>query len=230
MSTGEGQQPLSRPLVSLVVANLATIILALLQDWDVGTVIFIYWFQSVVIGIFTIAQILTFPAAGVRASGGSRLWGGGLLPDLARIALPGPGVWLVRLVLAGFFAFHYGFFHWIYLIFLAAFGFLQTVNFGDPDLILACGIFVINHLYSFIFYRGKEPGELTGLKEVITQPYQRILPMHLTIMLAGFASFAIPFTSGWYNQLVLVFFLGVKTYADVKGHVEKHRAGMKREN
>lgn len=214
---------LSLPLVSLIVANLATIVLALLQGWDIGTVICIYWFQSIVIGFFTVLRILSFPADRIVPSGEKGLRGGGLVPGMGRDVFTGPGAWFAKFFVACFFALHYGFFHAVYLAFLAALGFLQTVNFGDPDLLLACGIFVLNHLVSFLFYRHEEPGGPVGIREMVTEPYRRIFPMHLTIMLAVFASFAIPLGVGWYSSLLLVFFLAVKTWADVKGHVEKHR-------
>ena len=40
------------PVLSLIFANLVTIVLAILGNWDLATVMFIYWAQSIIIGIF----------------------------------------------------------------------------------------------------------------------------------------------------------------------------------
>ena len=39
------------PVISLVLANSVTIILAVIDRWDLGTLLYIYWFQSVSIGV-----------------------------------------------------------------------------------------------------------------------------------------------------------------------------------
>jgi hypothetical protein len=46
------------PVISLLFANLVTIVLAIAGHWDVATVMFIYWAQSVIIGIFTVITLL----------------------------------------------------------------------------------------------------------------------------------------------------------------------------
>lgn len=48
----------SIPVISLIAANLITIILAVLGNWDLATVMFIYWAQSIIIGFFTVMNIL----------------------------------------------------------------------------------------------------------------------------------------------------------------------------
>jgi hypothetical protein len=46
------------PVISLLSANLITISLAIAGNWDAANVIFIYWAQSVIIGIFTVITFL----------------------------------------------------------------------------------------------------------------------------------------------------------------------------
>ena len=46
------------PVISLIFANLVTIVLAILGNWDLATVMFIYWAQSIIIGIFSVVSIL----------------------------------------------------------------------------------------------------------------------------------------------------------------------------
>lgn len=86
---------------SLVFANLLTIIMALVENWNLSVVMLIYWFQSVIIGIFNVARIVTF-------TGFQQL-------DKTEDKR---GARLAAIFLAGFFAVHYGGFHWGYWSFI----------------------------------------------------------------------------------------------------------------
>ena len=46
------------PLIALLCANCITIFIAVAGNWDVATVLFIYWAQSIIIGLFTVISIL----------------------------------------------------------------------------------------------------------------------------------------------------------------------------
>ena len=52
---------------------------------------------------------------------------------------------------------------------------------------------------------------------LMSRPYARIIPMHLTIILGGFF-----LMSGIVNVFVLVLFLVLKTGADLKMHFSEH--------
>ena len=182
------------PLLSLLAANGVTILLALLQDWNLSTVLGVYWFQSVAIGFFTLVRLLAVPAG----DGG-----------LSR---------LPSLLLAAFFAVHYGLFHLVYLVFLT--GFFLAGSVGDvdvPGITLGCAVFLVNHLVSFLWYR---PREEAAPAAIFAEPYARILPMHLTIIGGGFASAMLPGAAG--TRLVLLLFLLLKTGVDVAAHLKKH--------
>lgn len=185
------------PLLSLVLANGVTIILALLQDWAPGTVLAIYWFQSVTIGLFTFTRLLgirEFPGAGGRT---------GRLPGL---------------FLAGFFAVHYGLFHLVYLVFLAGFVLTGTYGIADlPGIALGCVVFLLNHLVSFLWYRPREEATASA---IFMEPYARIVPMQLTIIFGAFVTMMVPGAAG--TRLVLLLFLLLKTGADVAAHLKKH--------
>ncbi len=47
------------PVISLILANGITIALAVIENWDLATVMFIYLAQSIIIGFFTIVSMLT---------------------------------------------------------------------------------------------------------------------------------------------------------------------------
>lgn len=182
------------PLLSLLLANTVTIALALLQDWPLGTVLGVYWFQSVTIGLFTFVRLAGVPA---RGDGRERFKG---------------------IALAGFFAVHYGLFHFVYLVFLVSFALTGTYGTPDPlGIALGCAVFFVNHLVSFLWYR---PREEASPEAIFSEPYARIVPMHLTIIFGAFVTAMLPGATG--TRLVLILFLLLKTVADIAAHMKKH--------
>lgn len=90
--------------ISLIVSNLLTIIIAIIEKWDFRILVWIYWFQSVIIGVFNFIRILklkNFTTEGVLVN-----------------KMPIPPTQFSKIFIAIFFAFHYGFFHLGYLIFI----------------------------------------------------------------------------------------------------------------
>lgn len=208
------------PLISLIAANLVTIALAVLGHWDLGTTMFIYWAQSIFIGLFTVVSILDLRAGDAPPGEMRRMFSGYLNDAEASQFFP-----FYKLVLAGFFTLHYGLFHWAYLAFILDLGFLTgSEPSWEAGLLLVLTLFFINHLYSFLHYRRAEP--LTGpyVNALFFRPYARIIPMHLTIIAAGFVLLAftllqLPDPS----MIILVLFLLLKTWMDAWMHVNKHR-------
>lgn len=187
---------LDPPLLALLVANGVTIALAVLQRWELGTVLLVYWCQSVTIGVFTVARILE---AG----------------DAADRSRP-----IRRLFLAGFFMVHYGLFHLVYLVFIATFALFGTYGISDPLAILAgAGVFFVNHLVSFLWFRGRE---VHNPEAIFVEPYHRIVPMHLTIILGGVAAGLVSGYGIDASLAMVLLFLVLKTAADVWTHQRQH--------
>ncbi len=136
------------PVISLLFANIITIVLAIVGNWDVAAVMFVYWAQSVIIGLFTVVSILgadsSFLAADLRKPVDEQAGSKKITPIFASF---------YQFILAGFFTLHYGLFHWGYFIFIVDSGIFGNVNFADTSLWLSCGFFFANHLYSHITYR-----------------------------------------------------------------------------
>jgi hypothetical protein len=189
----------------LLVANVFTIVLAYVQDWNVLIPLVVYWCQSVVIGISHFFRILAtnnLKVKNVTFSGTSFAQANNI----------------VRLFSAGFFAFHYGFFHLGYLVFLFAFANMATVPSGTTWLLAFLGVlgFIGEHVYEHYYYKGEEEKE-EGIGTLMTRPYLRIIPMHLTIIF-GFMLFQAGF-----KGLTLLLFLVLKTGADVGMHMYQHK-------
>jgi hypothetical protein len=212
-----GELAVTPPVISLLVANLVTILFAIAGHWNAATVMFIYWVQSVIIGIFTVVTLLTVDTAAL---------GSDMEKALAEKGGSGTvGTWYVRFykaVLAGFFALHYGLFHWAYYGFIVETGLFGAVDVSNPEILLATGIFFANHLYSFIYHRHEGRQGATFVTEEFFRPYQRIIPMHMTIIFGSILLLALSLVGIDATLPVLVLFLLLKTYADITTHVVKH--------
>ncbi len=179
----------------LILANLIAIILSVWQGWNFGTVLWGYWFQSIIIGIFSWRKILDLKDFSTK-----------------NFKINGQAVQATRktkLFTAWFFLFHYGFFHLIYAIFLGV-----GISFVDwPGVFIVAIIFLINHTISYKKNKAQDQLRKPNIGVVMFFPYVRIIPMHFIIML-GFI-----ITDGVYG---LILFLLFKTAADSVMHLIEH--------
>jgi len=188
-----------RSVALLVLANLVTIVIAVVQKWNLRDIMWIYWGQSVIIGVFNWRRILDlkqFSTEGFRIND-----------------QPVEPTRKTQLQTAWFFLFHYGFFHFVYFLFL------YHDNRPLPNsrllVIAACiGAFLVNHAFSYWHNRERDMNRKPNIGTVMFFPYARIIPMHLTIVSGSF--FAGDSRAG------LLLFLGLKTVADVIMHMVEH--------
>lgn len=185
--------------VLLFGSNLLTIVLAVSQNWGASTIVWTYWIQSVVIGIFNAARIFSlkkFSTEGLT-SGGRRV----------------PETDEGKRSIGIFFILHYGIFHFVYALFL-----IQSFkNVNWLYLIIGGFIFFMNHQYSYLHNKHEDEAKVPNLGTVMFWPYFRIIPMHLTL---GY--FVTAKSSG-----ALVAFLLLKTAVDIAMHVIEHRKRVK---
>ena len=150
------------------------------------TVIWIYWFQSITIGLFNFLDLLTiknFDAGEMR-----------LNDQPVTTSNQGCTAW--------FFLVHYGFFHLGYAIFiLKDFG-VRSVN--TTVLLLGVGTFFLEAIIGFVRQKQLERTVKFNIGSLFSFPYLRIVPMHLMILLPAFL--------GWKPSVV---FLGLKMGADI---------------
>jgi len=189
-------------LQTLFLVNLATIFIAVQEKWGLGTLMWVYWFQSVIIGLFNIVRIIRlekFTTEGFTMNN-----------------QPVPPVPASRYVVAGFFAMHYGLFHLVYFFFLLL-GFGDIAGSSGPvawSFVFGTScIFFCNHLFSHIYNRGRDT-QIVNIGTLMFLPYARILPMHLTIIFAP--ALAI------FSAIPLIIFLLLKTFADMVTHIVEH--------
>lgn len=178
---------------TLLTVNIVTIIVAIIQQWSFGTVIWIYWAQSVIIGVFTFLRMISlknFSTEGVTMN-----------------EKPVPETTSGKLSSAFFFLLHYGAFHFAYMLFIA------DHPIQDIEIFLVIvGLFLANHLFSSIYNRKRDENNKPNIGDIMTAPYTRIIPIHLTIMLTG----------GMGNLFPLTVFMVLKLMMDIGAHVVKH--------
>ena len=196
----------------LIASNLLTLILAIVYNWDVIIILWGYWSQSVIIGLFNVAKLLSFKNFSVKE----------LKVNNQAVTAATTGI---KLFLAGFFAFHYGFFHFVYALFLSDFGSFgaSTTTIASSGLLIMVGIFFLNHLFSFVYNYKKDSKKMQNIENVFFAPYARIIPMHLTIIFGG-----LMFMLGA-HLVTLLIFIGVKTMADLAMHVAEHENDLTRQ-
>ena len=187
----------------LIFSNIIVIFFAIIDNLNAIEVLWIYWIQSVIIGVFNFIRILSlkeFTTTGLRRGAG------GELPP-TKVAKISTGI---------FFLFHYGFFHLVYLIFLLVLIASQK-NISILTMLtvlVSIGIFFVNHLFSFLYNREQDSQKIKNIGTIMFFPYARILPMHLTIVFGFFLAQSV---TG------LIFFMVLKTIADVIMHMVEHK-------
>ena len=155
------------------------------------TIIWLYWCQSVLLGIFNFFDMLTLKSAKVD---NLNINGHPATAKEAKGCLP------------TFFLFHYGIFHLVYFIFLSI-----DFKFSDIDFTLlkwALLGLTTNQLIQFIQNKTSYKDTLRNIGTMFFTPYLRIVPMHLTILLPKFL--------GWTPAIT---FLILKTVFDIIGHL-----------
>lgn len=190
----------------IILGNIASIIVAIVQDWEIGQIMWVYWAQSVTIGAINVYRILAlkeFTTEGMKQNGSA-------VPETAA----------AKKSVAIFFGFHYGFFHFIYMVFL--FGLFPLTDISMDEFIFLLVIilgFFSAHGFSYRYninkdFKNKKP----NLGTIMFYPYLRIIPMHLTII----------FGSMMVSTFSLILFMVLKTLADAGMHMVEHHLFRKK--
>jgi ABC-type transport system involved in multi-copper enzyme maturation permease subunit len=166
---------------------------------------FLFWVENVIIGIFNVLKMLI-------AEPSDRL------------------TWAAKMAAIPFFCFHYGMFTFVHGLFLMVLfgGFFDTEDFPgwnaftgvitENQLYWAILILFLSHLVSYVFnYIIKGEYKKSTLNNLMSQPYKRIVILHITILLCGFLvmTLGIP-------VIGLVILLVLKNYFDIRAHVRQH--------
>jgi hypothetical protein len=202
-------------ILCLIAANLIVIALTLVNKWDIFTVMWVYWTQSFIIGLFWMLRILTHE---------NLYWTCMSREETTPVYMKT----LFRFPAGLFFVFHYGAFHMMYYLFLRMQIAGERMPVPAAMIIFSAGIFFIEELISFLRRPEQQRTAKVALSKFMLFPYQRILPMHFTIFVAIIleilrATGVIRDISQGYRMLLLLLFLVLKTIADVGMHIKERR-------
>lgn len=178
---------------ALLLSNLFTGILAVMQNWSLGNLLWVYLGQSIIIGLFSFLKLLIFRKSIKKNK--------------------------------KFFIIHYFFpfflVHGIYSLFII---FFFSRNLEFIYILIGIGIFFLNHSFSFFYNYSQDKKRIQKEKnemKLLSAPYARTLPIHLTILVG---MFGISFFIDKYQITTLVVFLILKIYIDILVHVSEHNS------
>ena len=186
-------------LWGVIIGNVVSIYLAYAQGWPLSQIMWVYWVQSVIIGIVNVKRMLSlkeFTTEGMRMNN-----------------KPVPETAAAKKQVATFFTIHYGVFHAAYFVFLWQEQPLSALSMTEAMLMmLAASAFVGSHSFSYMHnfnadFRQQKP----NLGTLMFYPYLRIIPMHLAIIFGSQV-----------EGIGLFVFMGLKTFADAGTHMIEH--------
>jgi hypothetical protein len=198
--------------LALIAANSVPLLGVVLWDWSVSSVLILYWFENVVIGVLNVVKMVTS-----ATSGGPRE---------------------LKVFLVPFFIVHYFAFcgaHGIFLFalfgdtdgyfttssdlnLLAALG--RAVEIFWTPLALAAAALSLSHVYSLVInYFMVGEYRRIGLRRLMSAPYSRVVVLHITIITGGFITTMLA-SPVW----LIVILVLVKTAVDLRMHLAEHRS------
>ncbi|MBC7830147.1 MAG: hypothetical protein H7122_20560 [Chitinophagaceae bacterium] len=154
-----------------------------------GTIVWLYWGQSVLIGLFNFLDMLTIKD---------------IFPGSMSVNdQPIQNTSKAKGCSAFFFLVHYGIFHFVYMIFLL----VQVKGLGKIDfrfILLGLAAFSIDLILTFMRNKRQQQFEAVNIGKMFFLPYLRVIPMHIMILGPAFLH--------WEASTI---FLVLKTCADL---------------
>ncbi len=188
----------SPSLIILVATNLFFSFYFIYSGGGIKTLVWVYWFQSIFIGIFNFFRILKQ----------QNFYFSDFYINNKAVEDDERG----KKLLAYFFLVHYGGFHFVYMVFMII---LLGFSF-DKTLLIGIALFGVNHLLSFLLNYKRESLIREDLGEIMFRPYPRIIPMHL-IIFCLFLNILLGF------DIAIFIFVILKVIADISMHIVEHR-------
>ncbi|NND57658.1 MAG: hypothetical protein HKN57_10410 [Xanthomonadales bacterium] len=192
----------SASTLALIVANLVPVAGAIFLGWNLSDVMVLYWAESAVIGLFNIAKMIVIGR-----------WAAGF-------AVP-------------FFIGHFGGFMAIHFLFVYTFfvkgpgdmnvggGSLAEVGLLFASLWPALAALFASHAWSFFSnFMGRGEYRRRKVSDQMSEPYSRIIFMHMVLIFGGGLSMVIGQTAP-----VLVGVIALKVVFDVRAHLREHAPG-----
>lgn len=183
-------------LIVMIISNLVPAVGVYFYGWDMLTILFLYWFESAVIGIFNIKKMIAVDKASLKNE----------------VSFFSIHYGLFMLV------------HFIFLI--VFFVVLPEQKTVDPtgfltllkNVAIGTIFFIVSHWVSFHFDFLLRDINSIPIHTIMFEPYPRILVMHLTIIIGAF----IIMYSG-INKHAITALVGAKSLADIYSYFTEQR-------
>ncbi|WP_456406481.1 DUF6498-containing protein [Thiolapillus sp.] len=183
---------LNLPLWAQIAANLLSLVLALALGWPAEIILFLFWAENLVIGLWQIPRFFVADSAKEKK-----------LPNTFFTAV--------------FFTLHYGLFTFAHGSLLFELFLKQPMNaqtltdlaFGTPGIMLGLLGLFISHGLQFFSGLGTTRTMKTG--DVMTEPYKRIVILHLVLLGSGFLLMK---TS--HPMVAVILLVAIKIVMDIK--------------
>ncbi len=193
--------------VFLILANTVPLVGVFLHHWTVFAVVLLYWSENVIVGAFNVLRML--------------------------IAKPRQGLaWAAKAFMVPFFCVHYGLFTYVHgvFVFLLIGGQKPQSGFGlsvptvlaalrEQGLAWAVVALIVSHGFSFLhnYVAGGEYLRIS-LQQLMSQPYGRVVVLHLAVLGGGFLILSLGSPVG-----ALVILIALKTALDLRAHLAERR-------
>jgi hypothetical protein len=207
--------PLPIAALFLIAVNMIPLFGVLFFGWSLFSIMLLYWIENGIIGFFNIFKIAL---ARAPSSGG---------PGFTINERPiSPSNKELRIV---FFILHYGVFWTVHGVFVFVFFGLTSSSglfsgIGLRGFAIAAGALFLSHGVSFLVnFLGKEEYLTVSPDQQMTEPYSRVVVLHVTILVGGFFadSLGAPLAA-------LVLLILLKTAIDLLAHLREHRKAENR--
>jgi hypothetical protein len=201
--------PISVPI--LIAVNMIPLFVVLFFGWSLFSIMFLYWIENGIIGFFNIFKIALARAPGTSFT----INGRPVSPSNKEI----------RII---FFVLHYGLFWAVHGVFVFTFfGMSSPDLFGSIEprgVAIVAAALLLSHGVSFLVnFVGKEEYLTVSPDRQMTEPYSRVVVLHVTILAGGFLADSLGAPLAALILLVLL-----KTVIDLLAHLREHRkAGMR---
>jgi hypothetical protein len=210
------QQTVNLPVVALVLANLVPVLGVLCLDWDVGSIVVLYWAENLIVGGYTLLKMLATGGFDELSHmlffcihyGFFCVIHGLAILELTRFAgevtsIPAQDSWPGPLVLIQM------------LVDLGR----QVLNAAPEEFLWACLGLLLSHGVSFVLlFIGQQEYRQTTTRKLMSAPYKRIAVLQITVIAGGFLIAALGSPTG-----MLVVLVAFKTGMDIMLHNRSHK-------
>lgn len=202
-------------LALLVLVNLLPVYGVLALDWDVGSLMILYWSENLVLGFYTLLKMLvTSPLGGLFSGLFFAVHYGGFCAV--------HGLFIMSMLVEPDMDFLSGDGHWpFFFVFLELLVSVvrQVLAYAPPAWLVAFAGLMLSHGLSFVlnFLLADERDRL-GLKALMFAPYGRIVVLHVAVIIGGIGVAALGEPLAMLVVLVLL-----KLAVDIALHLREHR-------